>query len=400
MERNNIFNFATSELSQDAFLCWSINWINESENYQLYEYGKAMLDLLLGDKKQDCYKEVRIYRQYAKIDVLILFKDSEKNPHALIIEDKVGTSEHGNQMLRYKEEFSRKAENDEILKEYKKDREYTIHLTYVKSGVLYDEEENVMEAKGATVVGLDELISLIPDYSELSDILLDFNDYIQEIKSNRDAIKDQIEKNCKCEEALKDAYGQFYFLDRIFTDRKIEDIKNRRIDKVEGEKPPVYVNHIYSGYNKSGAPWTQYSFWAGQYPDRGKNKEEYHFLFWRVDCNSKGKYYIALRHYDENRKKDDHYSVKRKRFVYRKFREYADEHYNNNEDYKEICEDIGKRDNYKESDLIYILVENVKDLKFCKIKEIIREITDSFKNKFIDKCNLYEGMDDYIQKSE
>ena len=25
---NNIFNFATNELSQDAFICWCLNWIN------------------------------------------------------------------------------------------------------------------------------------------------------------------------------------------------------------------------------------------------------------------------------------------------------------------------------------------------------------------------------------
>ena len=26
---NNIFKYATKELSQDAFLCWSINWLSE-----------------------------------------------------------------------------------------------------------------------------------------------------------------------------------------------------------------------------------------------------------------------------------------------------------------------------------------------------------------------------------
>ena len=32
MERNNIFNFATSELSQDAFICWLCNWVNFDDN--------------------------------------------------------------------------------------------------------------------------------------------------------------------------------------------------------------------------------------------------------------------------------------------------------------------------------------------------------------------------------
>ena len=32
MERNNIFDFATSELSQDAFICWLCNWVNFDDN--------------------------------------------------------------------------------------------------------------------------------------------------------------------------------------------------------------------------------------------------------------------------------------------------------------------------------------------------------------------------------
>jgi len=28
LEKNNLFSFATSELSQDAFICWCLNWIN------------------------------------------------------------------------------------------------------------------------------------------------------------------------------------------------------------------------------------------------------------------------------------------------------------------------------------------------------------------------------------
>ena len=38
-DKNNLFKYATKELSQDAFLCWSINWLNESEEHPLYNYG-------------------------------------------------------------------------------------------------------------------------------------------------------------------------------------------------------------------------------------------------------------------------------------------------------------------------------------------------------------------------
>lgn len=32
---NNLFSFATSELSQDAFICWCLNWINEPDTVDI-----------------------------------------------------------------------------------------------------------------------------------------------------------------------------------------------------------------------------------------------------------------------------------------------------------------------------------------------------------------------------
>ena len=109
-DSNNIFEFATKELSQDAFLCWSINWLNGSVNGPLYDYAKSMLDLFLGENKEDYYCDVKIFRQYEKIDVLVMFKDEKGKSHALIIEDKTNTSEHGDQMQRYEKKLKEKIE--------------------------------------------------------------------------------------------------------------------------------------------------------------------------------------------------------------------------------------------------------------------------------------------------
>ena len=43
---NNIFSFATGELSQDAFICWCLNWINEPDNITTDRYRQLGLDLL------------------------------------------------------------------------------------------------------------------------------------------------------------------------------------------------------------------------------------------------------------------------------------------------------------------------------------------------------------------
>lgn len=42
---NNIFKYATKELSQDAFICWLVEWINhKEESYakvkNFVDYGK------------------------------------------------------------------------------------------------------------------------------------------------------------------------------------------------------------------------------------------------------------------------------------------------------------------------------------------------------------------------
>ena len=80
---NNLFDFATSELSQDAFFCWSLNWIVVTEDTKgpYYKYGKAMLDLFLGENKKDIYKEVKVLKQFNRIDVLVLFKDNQDNQY-------------------------------------------------------------------------------------------------------------------------------------------------------------------------------------------------------------------------------------------------------------------------------------------------------------------------------
>ena len=46
MERiNNMFKFATKELSQDAFLCWLVNYINTDEEYKIV--AKDFMKLLV-----------------------------------------------------------------------------------------------------------------------------------------------------------------------------------------------------------------------------------------------------------------------------------------------------------------------------------------------------------------
>lgn len=102
----NIFNYATKELTQDAFIIWLLHWANpiyENENKLLYSLGRSFLSSLLA-KQNITLTEIEnldIKPQFHKIDVFISFIMQGKT-YGIIIEDKVHSGDHSDQLLRYK----------------------------------------------------------------------------------------------------------------------------------------------------------------------------------------------------------------------------------------------------------------------------------------------------------
>ena len=79
-EENKLFKFATKELSQDAFICWCINWINYKD-HKLYDLGKDMLnEIIFPDTKNESlfpnYEKGEIIEKYNVFNGII--KDSIK----------------------------------------------------------------------------------------------------------------------------------------------------------------------------------------------------------------------------------------------------------------------------------------------------------------------------------
>lgn len=367
MDDNNLFQYATKELSQDAFFCWLINWIKFPEKPQ-YRAGIETLNLFLGKNRKEQYFHVEVKRQYKKIDVLILFNDK----YALIIEDKTNTSEHGNQIERYKK----------ILESDYPER--TIFTVYVKTGIIYDEDARIVK-KADSVVTLEDLLNtLLPFRGHTgSDILDDYIEYIASIAGERRAIDAQISSGAYSA-ALETYYGQFSFLNQLFPNRsKGMEVGKAYIDKAYN--PPIYRDYIYAGTNNGGTPWIQYCFWAQKYPEQLKqdNSIEYHYLFWRLDCNwireNKDdpnceyipEFYIALRHYDENAKMSDA-ARQRKKDAYRMFRKICEPIENA---HPEIFRKIGIRENYKESDLLFIPLSQIRTFPFNELKNLLNDIT-------------------------
>lgn len=360
MKKNNLFQYATKELSQDAMICWLINHINYPES-SMYPLGVAVLDLFLGDKKQKEYYNVQVIRQYKKIDVLVLFNDT----YALIIEDKTNTTEHGEQVTRYKMVLET---------EYP---EKTIFTAYIKTGIMYDADVYMLK-KTDVVIGLNEWTNVLSKHLKAgkSEILEDYVEYLNSRIQYYKEIDEQLD-NGNYRSALSTDYGQFSFLDRIFCERS----KGTEIGRIyaQAEKnPAIYIERIYKGANPDGTPWTQYYIWGEKYPVQIKqaNELEYHYLFWRIDGG------IALRHYDKNAgtKAAENFR-ERKQEAYFKFKKIADriyDEYYTNADAPKLYDKVGKKEKFKESTLLFIPVENLKHLRFEEVKELLLNITKEF----------------------
>ena len=193
MERNNIFNFATSELSQDAFICWLCNWVNFDDNSlsedekKLKSLATEFIEKMLGEKLED--RKVNIKRQYQKIDVLLeiqnktefITKGNNINPIVdmyVIIEDKVGTGLHSNQIERYRELISEKNEKDNGSRAKIKVVDYKI----------YDEDntERLKENGVNVILGRENILELLKEYKDKinNSIFENYHNYLSNIETD------------------------------------------------------------------------------------------------------------------------------------------------------------------------------------------------------------------------
>jgi len=193
MERNNIFNFATSELSQDAFICWLCNWVNFDDNSlsedekKLKSLATEFIEKMLGEKLED--RKVNIKRQYQKIDVLLeiqnktefITKGNNINPIVdmyVIIEDKVGIGLHSNQIERYRELISEKNEKDNGSRA-------KIKVVYYK---IYDEDntERLKENGVNVILGRENILELLKEYKDKinNSIFENYHNYLSNIETD------------------------------------------------------------------------------------------------------------------------------------------------------------------------------------------------------------------------
>lgn len=105
----NIFHYAKSELSQDAFISLLIAWF-DSDDEELREISKDFINSLYKEytkkfsEKNDNLlniQSIKIKQQHFKIDVYFEIECQNRDIVAFIIEDKIWTEPHSKQLKRY-----------------------------------------------------------------------------------------------------------------------------------------------------------------------------------------------------------------------------------------------------------------------------------------------------------
>ncbi|MFD2574201.1 hypothetical protein ACFSUS_26435 [Spirosoma soli] len=124
--RPNLFSYATSELSQDAFICWLAAWADpkwKNADTNLHqtaiEFVVSMIRKVKPDYNLAAIKTVEVRRQVEKLDILIeVNKNLREDRLAILVEDKTHTDHHSGQLQRHFDNAEKHYPIDQIIPIY------------------------------------------------------------------------------------------------------------------------------------------------------------------------------------------------------------------------------------------------------------------------------------------
>ena len=294
MKTPNIFDYATSELSQDAFLCWLIA-CSGSEDKPLKKLGLDFIRFLYnptilkeGHILQDNNKIDGLvnndkypypWQQYEKIDVYFQAIINTKTV-SFIIEDKTDTEMHDNQLEKYKDAIKK----DEI-------QEDEIRKIYLKTGYIYGDERKDATDNGYGVVDLAMFIEFLACHKDSveSEIFKSYVDYIGSVKEKIDCRLGKAKDFSGDKDEYAGLFGypyvQWEFM--LALDEALQGV----LDEERNSIGFLEEQEIFGrGMSIGGDPWTQFYWHKNQ--GKYKNKTIVEWLFWRMD----GWYQLRLRH--------------------------------------------------------------------------------------------------------
>lgn len=266
----NIFNFATKELSQDAFLCYLLEF--SKEEYKKYEkehiFANIFLKNILNKFSLDIeVKKLEIKKQYNNIDILLILNDE----YYIIIEDKTFTSERKKQIISYKDKLKKILENDRI--NFDEEKIYGLYFKIGDECLQRIEEKE--KTKGMNIKSLlrKEIINIFENYSGENII---FNDYISYIKEIQERTENFSKVDLRKEMFTWGEINGFYnALDLEFTKLKKEKILSGEIkfnwDYVANQNGGFMCYNFDNAFNRLN--FEKYGYYM-QIETRGRNRDE------------------------------------------------------------------------------------------------------------------------------
>lgn len=178
MARPNLFTFATSELSQDAFICWLLSWAapeHKTADAKLHQCAVDFVSALFAKHSQKnqpaTIEKIVVKKQDANIDVLCIVNDQ----FVLLIEDKTRTVNHGNQLANYLSEIEARS--------YELDCIFPIYFKTYDQASYHD----VIEKNKYQVFSRNDFISVLNrghDSGIENSIFQDFRENLYKIQSH------------------------------------------------------------------------------------------------------------------------------------------------------------------------------------------------------------------------
>jgi len=281
MSTHNLFSYAQKELVIDAFFCWLINESNINE--ELAGFQDDLFNWLSLDKP-DGFVKLSAATQVDNIDLLITAEASSGNQQ-IVFENKMYSSEHSNQLERYKEKIP------DAVGHY-----------YLKLGYIHKNDRKAADQAEYIIKKAEDLLFLLDPYMDKHPIINEFHSFLEInfVQPQRDFSR-YVEENAY--EKLENASFQHYVIDEI-------------MERMEGTDYNVSHDIFKTGNNPDGSCYTQLKFNRKQ--EVYKNQHE--TLFFRIDKRD-NKFYLRINQYASGASK--FWSDKKKRL--NAFRDVAGE---------------------------------------------------------------------------
>jgi len=166
----NIFEIATSELTQDGFITWLLQWANpDNKEYdeKLNACAVNFVKFLIDENLE--ITNVEAGRQRDNIDIWANINDK----YLIIIEDKTYTSEHSNQLERYKK----------TAMNWYKEKDMEMIYIYLKTVTESKSSIENIKSKGFKYINRSNLIDFFKNYSDIkNNIYIDFVEKITNLE--------------------------------------------------------------------------------------------------------------------------------------------------------------------------------------------------------------------------